>query len=48
MLTPAASIAFFACDGNPANEIAAYFYDTELPSVRLEYGDTIDTGADTR
>lgn len=48
MLQEPASISFFTCDGNPANEIAAYFYDTELPSVRLEYGDSIDTGSLTR
>lgn len=34
----------FSCDGNPANEITAMFFDTELPGVRLEYGDSIDTG----
>jgi uncharacterized protein len=48
MLQEPASITFFVCDGNPANEIAAYFYDTELPSVRLEYGDSIDIGSLTR
>ncbi len=38
-------IAFWACDGNPANEVVTYFFDTELPSVRFERGDTIDTGS---
>jgi uncharacterized protein len=48
MLQEPAAITFFVCDGNPANEISAYFYDTQLPSVRLEYGDSIDTGSLTR
>ena len=37
--------AFWACDGNPANEVVTYFFDTELPSVRFERGDTVDTGS---
>ena len=37
--------AFWACDGNPANEVATLFFDTERPSVRFERGDTIDTGS---
>ncbi|MFG1320090.1 MliC family protein [Xanthobacter autotrophicus] len=39
------AIASFACEGNPANEVTVYFFDTQQPSVRLEYGDAIDTGA---
>lgn len=37
--------AFWACGGNPANEIVTMFFDTELPSVRFERGDSIDTGS---
>ena len=39
------SIVSYSCNGNPANEFTAYFFDTQLPSVRLEYGDSIDTGS---
>ena len=45
MLKEPAGIAFWACDGNPANEVVTYFFDTELPSVRLERGGTVDTGS---
>ncbi|WP_343116438.1 MliC family protein [Ostreiculturibacter nitratireducens] len=38
-------IAFWACGGNPANEVVTFFFDTELPSVRFERGDQIDTGS---
>jgi uncharacterized protein len=31
---------FFACNGNPADEIVATFFPAELPAVRLERGDT--------
>jgi uncharacterized protein len=44
MLEPPASAVIWACDGNPANEVVTYFFDTELPSVRFERGDQIDTG----
>ncbi|MEQ9695906.1 MliC family protein [Shimia sp. SDUM112013] len=44
MLHPPRATAFWACDGNPANEVVTMFYDTELPSVRFERGDSIDTG----
>lgn len=40
--------AFWACGGNPANEVVTMFFDTTLPSVRFERGDTIDTGSLTR
>lgn len=39
------NIVFWACDGNPANEVVTFFFDTELPSLRFERGDSIDTGA---
>lgn len=45
MLQEPASAVTYTCDGNPANEITALFFDTELPSVRLEYGDSIETGS---
>jgi uncharacterized protein YecT (DUF1311 family) len=45
MLETPLGVAAYACEGNPANEVTAYFYDTELPSVRLEYGDSIRTGS---
>ena len=45
MLKEPAGIAFWACDGNPANEVVTYYFDMELPSVRLERGDTVDTGS---
>lgn len=48
MLQEPASVATFACDGNRANEVTAFFFDTEQPSVRLEYGDSIDTGSQAR
>jgi hypothetical protein len=38
----------FACGGNPANEVTAYLCDTERPSVRLAYGDGINTGTHSR
>jgi len=38
-------ITFWACGGNPANEVVTFFFDTDLPSVRFERGDTIDTGS---
>lgn len=34
----------WTCEGNPANEVAVWFFDTELPSIRIEYGDSIDAG----
>lgn len=39
------SVSAYACEGNPANEVTAFFFDTELPSIRLEYGDSIKTGS---
>ena len=36
--------ASYSCENNPANEVTTYFFDTELPSVRLEYGDGVRTG----
>lgn len=38
------AVVTYTCDGSPANEVTAYFFDTELPSLRLEYGDSIRSG----
>ena len=48
MLEAPTGTARWMCGGNPANELYAAFFDTELPSVRLEYGDSIDTGSLSR
>jgi len=45
MLEKPSSVEAWACDGNPANEVVTYFYDTELPGIRFERGDTVDAGA---
>ncbi|MCB1492110.1 MAG: hypothetical protein KDJ77_09995 [Rhodobiaceae bacterium] len=45
MLDKPQSVTAWQCDGNPANEIVTYLFDTTQPSVRIEYGDTIDTGS---
>jgi uncharacterized protein YecT (DUF1311 family) len=37
--------AFWTCGGNPSNEVVTMFFETTLPSVRFERGDTIDTGS---
>jgi uncharacterized protein YecT (DUF1311 family)/membrane-bound inhibitor of C-type lysozyme len=39
---------FWTCGGTPANEVVTLFFDTELPSVRFERGDTIDAGTLSR
>lgn len=44
MLEEPTATAFWTCDNSPANEVVTMFFDTELPSVRFERGDTIDTG----
>ncbi len=44
LLEEPSAIVIWTCDGNPANEVVTYFFDTEAPSVRFERGDTIDTG----
>jgi uncharacterized protein len=44
LLDEPTEVVFWTCDGNPANEVVTYFFDTEAPSVRFERGDTIDTG----
>lgn len=44
LLEEPSAIATWACGGNPANEVVTYFFDTTLPSVRIEHGDSVDTG----
>ncbi|GAB5512234.1 MAG: hypothetical protein Rhims3KO_36350 [Hyphomicrobiales bacterium] len=41
MLEEPMARATYICADNPANELAVFFFDTELPSARLEYGDSI-------
>lgn len=38
----AAAVAF-ASECNPANQVDAFFFATELPAARLELGDSTDT-----
>jgi uncharacterized protein len=42
-LVPGKKPIFFTCNKNPANEVAATFYETDPPAVRLERGDTAIT-----
>ena len=44
MLEEPSGTAFWTCAGNPANEVVTVFFDTELPSLRFERGDSVDTG----
>jgi uncharacterized protein len=44
MLQEPVAQGFYTCNGNPANEVVAFFFDTQLPALRLERGDTILTG----
>lgn len=44
MLEQPSATQSWICGGNPANEVYGMFFATELPSVRIEYGDSIDTG----
>lgn len=48
MLEEPTNTAFWACGGNPANEVVTMFFDTDLPSLRFERGDSIDVGVLTR
>jgi len=38
-LVPERGPAFFACNGNPSNEVVATFFETVPPTARLERGD---------
>ncbi|MEO0760602.1 MAG: MliC family protein [Pseudomonadota bacterium] len=44
MLEAPTAVVAYACADNPADEVVAHFFATERPSVRLEYGDSIETG----
>ncbi|MCO6384218.1 MliC family protein [Oceanicola sp. 502str15] len=44
MLAEPTDTVFWACDGNSSNEVVTTFFDTELPSLRFERGDSIDVG----
>lgn len=44
LLDDPSGVAFWACGGNVGNEVTTYFFATELPSVRFERGDEVDTG----
>lgn len=41
-LAPHDAPIFYICNGNPADEIVATFYESELPAVRLERGDSVE------
>lgn len=45
MLETPSSTARWHCGESPANEVATLFFDTTLPSVRIERGDQITTGS---
>ncbi len=42
-LVPAKGPMFYACEGNPANEVVATFFETDPPTARLERGDRTAT-----
>ncbi|WP_127595391.1 MliC family protein [Nitratireductor alexandrii] len=42
--SPTATTAW-QCGDSPANEVVTMFFDTQLPSVRFERGDSVDTGS---
>lgn len=44
LLEDATAIATWQCGDTPANELVTFFFDTELPSVRIERGDSISVG----
>lgn len=48
MLDEPTAVTRWVCDGNPANEVTVYDFATERPSIRIEYGDDIDTGVVSR
>lgn len=41
MLEEPSLVTIYACEDNPANEVAVFFFDTERPAARIEYGDGI-------
>jgi uncharacterized protein YecT (DUF1311 family) len=44
MLDNPVGVDVWICDGNPANEVVTFYFETTRPSVRFERGDAIDTG----
>lgn len=48
MLEEPTGTAVWTCDNSPANEVVTMFFDTELPSVRIERGDSVATGSLSR
>jgi uncharacterized protein len=44
MLEPATRTVYWTCGDSPANEVVTMFFDTEVPSVRFERGDSVDVG----
>ncbi|MBN9671563.1 MliC family protein [Labrenzia aggregata] len=42
ILIPGGAPVFYTCNGNPADEIVATFFQTEPPSARLERGDSTE------
>lgn len=44
MLEEPINTVTWICDGDPANQVTTMFFDTDLPSVRFERGDSIDVG----
>jgi uncharacterized protein len=43
-LQPEVGQALWTCGTSSTIEIATYFFDTQLPSIRFEIGDTVDVG----
>lgn len=39
-LVPCTGPVFFACDGNPAREVAVTYFETDPPTLIAEYGDS--------
>ncbi|WP_425100514.1 lysozyme inhibitor LprI family protein [Tropicibacter sp. S64] len=44
LLDEASAVVTWTCDGNLANEVVTWFFETTLPSVRFERGDSVDAG----
>lgn len=47
LLEPPTSITEFACGDGGADGLTAYRFDTELPALRIERGDSVGAGAAT-
>jgi uncharacterized protein len=46
LLEEPASVVEYACGDSGAETLTVYTFDTELPSMRVERGDTVDVGAE--